>query len=223
MPDPAPTPSVYRPRTPRASPLWQIVQHSWNEFLAKYESKYRKIHGPLRPFSIEAVEDFFRCGDLSAGFKRLLCPNPECGHERLLAFTCKSCHVCPACHQRRVCATGNWIAETLCKPVPYRQFVFTIPRMLRGIFRKRRHLLDHLFRSATDSLRDWMRLQLDLPGGRLAAIAGVQTFGDYLVLKHHATTVTPANAACLKSNCRKYSFSCCFKTNCRSTTLEITW
>ena len=30
----------------------------------------------------------FRCGDLSAGFTRLQCPNPECGHERLLAFTC---------------------------------------------------------------------------------------------------------------------------------------
>jgi len=118
----------------------------------------------------------------------LLDEDYECGHERLLAFTCKSRHVCPACHQRhqrRVCATGNWIAETLCKPVPHRQFVFTIPRMLRGIFRKRRHLLDHLFRTATDSLRDWMRLQLDLPDGKLAAIAGVQTFGDYLVFHPH--------------------------------------
>jgi len=60
-----------------------------------------------------------------------------------------------------------------------------MPRMLRGIFRKRRHLLDHLFKTATDSLRDWMRLQLDLPTsskGKLAATAGVQTFGDYLVL-----------------------------------------
>ncbi len=54
--------------------------------------------------------------------------------------------------------------------------------MLRGIFRKRRRLLDHLFRTATESLRDWLRLQLDLPAGKLAAIAGVQTFGDYLVL-----------------------------------------
>ena len=68
MPDSTSTPSIYRPRSPRASPLWQIVHHSWNDFLADYESKYRKIHGPLRPFSIEAVEDFYKCGDLSAGF-----------------------------------------------------------------------------------------------------------------------------------------------------------
>ncbi|MGK0185681.1 MAG: hypothetical protein ACI9R3_001459 [Verrucomicrobiales bacterium] len=112
---------------------------TWADFLGDYESNYRKIHGQLSPFSVEAVEDFFRCCDLSAGFTRLQCPNPECGHERLLAFICKSRHVCPACHQRRVCGTADWIAESLCKPVPHRQFVFTIPRMLRGIFRKRRH------------------------------------------------------------------------------------
>jgi hypothetical protein len=68
MPDPTSSPSIYRPRSPRASPLWQIVHHSWNDFLADYESKYRKIHGPLRPFSIDAVNDFYKCGDLSAGF-----------------------------------------------------------------------------------------------------------------------------------------------------------
>jgi hypothetical protein len=39
--------------------------------------------------------------------------------------------------------------------------------------------------SATESLRDWMRLQLDQPEGKLAAIAGVQTFGDYLVFHSH--------------------------------------
>ena len=98
MTNPSPSPSIYRPRTPRASPLWQLVHHFWSDFVAGYESKYRRIHGPLRPCTVEAVEDF----------------------------------------QRRVRGTGNWIAENLCKPVPHRQFVFTIPRMLRGIFRKRR-------------------------------------------------------------------------------------
>ena len=34
---------------------------------------------------------------------------------------------------------GDWIAASVCHNVPHRQFVFTFPRMLRGIFRKRRH------------------------------------------------------------------------------------
>jgi len=84
---------------------------------------------------------------------------PDCGHERLLAFTCKTRHFCPSCHQRKVRSTGDWIARVLCFDVPHRQFVFTMPKPLRGIFRKRRKLLDHLFGTAIDSLEDWMRVR----------------------------------------------------------------
>lgn len=72
--------SVYRPRRPRASPLWQIVHHSWRDFLANYESRHRTTHGPLRPTTVAVVEHFYQCGDLTAGFTRLVCPDPACGH-----------------------------------------------------------------------------------------------------------------------------------------------
>ena len=39
---------------------------------------------------------------------------------------------------------------------------------------------------AIECLRDWFRERLDLPDGQLAAIAAVQTFGDYLVFHPHA-------------------------------------
>ncbi len=177
------SPSIYRPRRPRASPLWQIVHHAWDDFLAGYETRHRRIHGPLSPDSIDVVDQFYRCGDLAAGFTRLQCP--DCSHEKLLAFTCKTRHFCPSCHQRRVRSVGDWIAHTVCFDVPHRQFVFTMPRPLRGIFRKRRKLLFHLFHVAIGSLRDWMRARLDLPNGQLAAIAAAQTFGDYLVFHPH--------------------------------------
>jgi len=78
-------PSTYQPRRPSASPLWQVVRHGWDEFLANYEAKYRQSLGPLHPAA--TVESFLRCGDLAFGFTRLQCP--DYGHERLLAFTCK--------------------------------------------------------------------------------------------------------------------------------------
>ena len=139
--------------------------------------------GPLRPDTVATVRAFLRCGDLAAGFTRYHCP--DCGHEKLLAFTCKSRHFCPACHQRRTRQTGEWISACVCHAVPHRQFVFTIPKILRGIFRKRRHLLHLLFQSATECLRDAFRVRLDLPGGRIAAAAAVHTFGDYLVFHPH--------------------------------------
>jgi len=159
------------------------VHHAWDEFLASYETRHRRTHGPLRPDIVSVVDQFYRCGDLAAGFTRLQCP--DCGHEKLLAFTCKTRHFCPCCHQRRVRALGDWIAHDVCFEVPHRQFVFTMPRPLRGIFRKRRKLLDHLFRVSIECLRDWMRTRLDLPDGQLAAVAAVQTFGDYLNFHPH--------------------------------------
>ncbi|MFV1996310.1 MAG: transposase, partial [Verrucomicrobiales bacterium] len=44
---------------------------------------------------------------------------------------------------------------------------------------------NHLFRVSIDCLRDWMRTRLDLPEDQLAAIAAVQTFGDYLNFHPH--------------------------------------
>jgi hypothetical protein len=176
-------PSIYQPRHPRASPLWQLVHHGWDDFLAQYESRHRKSLGPLRSQTVATIEAFLRCGDLASGFTRLQCP--DSGHERLLAFTCKSRHFCPSCHQRRVRSTSDWIATAVCHAVPHRQFVFTIPKVLRGIFRKRRTELTILFRTATECLRDHFRTRLNLPEGKLGAIAAVHTFGDYLIFHPH--------------------------------------
>jgi hypothetical protein len=125
--------------------------------------------GPLRPETIIHVQDYLRCGDLAAGFTRDHCP--ACQYEKLLPFTCKSRHFCPACHQRRTLQTGTWIAITVCQPVPHRQYVFTIPKILRTIFRKRRHPLQHLFQTTIDTLRDtfepvhplWQAIQSWIP------------------------------------------------------------
>jgi hypothetical protein len=88
--------------------------------------------------------------------------------------------------------TGRWIAYDVCFNLPHRQFVFTMPKPLRGIFRKRRKLLTLLFHEAITSLRDWFRARLALPQGELAAIAGVQTFGDYLVFHPHLHVLAAA-------------------------------
>ena len=179
-----PPPPIHHPRRrPRASPLWQLIHHTWDEFIARYETDHRPAMGPLRPETITHVQEFLRCGDIAAGFTRYHCP--DCGHQHLLAFTCKSRHFCPACHQRRTLQIGTWIASTVCQPVPHRQYVFTIPKILRSIFRKRRHLLHHLFQTTIDTLRDTFRTRLHLPQGRIAAAAAVHTFGDYLLFHPH--------------------------------------
>ena len=48
---------------------------------------------------------------------------------------------------------GSWVAEEVLAPVPHRQYVFTIPKMLRGYFRKDRRLLGKLSQCAVDALK----------------------------------------------------------------------
>ncbi|MCZ6882016.1 MAG: transposase zinc-binding domain-containing protein, partial [Gammaproteobacteria bacterium] len=77
----------------------------------------------------EVLDRFIDCGDLHQGFARIHCD--ECGHEYLLAFSCKTRYFCPSCHQKRMLAYGEWVEDEVLYPVPHRQYVFTLPKLLR--------------------------------------------------------------------------------------------
>lgn len=78
---------VYRPRRPKASPLWQCLSGHFDAFLELYEEQYQPRYGFLRPIIPEVVNKFLDCGDLERGFARVRCD--DCKHEYLLAFSCK--------------------------------------------------------------------------------------------------------------------------------------
>jgi hypothetical protein len=40
------------------------------------------------------IERFIECGDRHHGFARIRCD--ACGHDYLLAFSCKTCYFCPS-------------------------------------------------------------------------------------------------------------------------------
>ena len=46
------------------------------------------------------IYKYLDCGDLHFGFARVRCE--DCGHEYLLAFSCKRRYFCPSCHRKRV-------------------------------------------------------------------------------------------------------------------------
>ncbi len=100
------TGGIYRPRNPRASPLYQcVVQH------------YEELEGGghfSRPVEEQVLTRFLDCGDLHQGFACIYCDN--CGHDYLLAY-------------------GEWEEENLLAPVLHRQYVFALPKLLRPWFR----------------------------------------------------------------------------------------
>ena len=110
-----------------------------------YEEEFQHAFGDLRSVTERVVEKFMDCGNPRNGFARIRCP--DCGYERLLAFSCKS-RFCPSCQARRAEEWAFWLTEHRLESVPHHHVVFTIPKMLRAYFRFDRSLLNDLSRAA---------------------------------------------------------------------------
>jgi len=75
------------------------------------------------------VDAFLECGILAHGFLRLRCA--DCGHEKLVAFSCKRRGFCPSCGARRMSQTAAHLVEHVIPSVPVRQWVLSLPIPLR--------------------------------------------------------------------------------------------
>ncbi len=76
---------VYRPRHPAASPLYAVVQHHLETFLAHAAEADPMGYGV--PIWVEKdFRAYLRCGILAYGFARARCD--DCGHERLIPLAC---------------------------------------------------------------------------------------------------------------------------------------
>ncbi|MBI2266696.1 MAG: transposase zinc-binding domain-containing protein [Armatimonadetes bacterium] len=89
----------YHPRNPRASPLYQLVEDYWEDFVECYEERYEKTYGYFRDLIRKAFFGFLDCGDLRHGFARIHCSH--CEQDMLLAFSCKTRLLCPSCSKKR--------------------------------------------------------------------------------------------------------------------------
>ena len=175
--------SAYRPRLPRDSPLWRLLERHYDEFERVYDDRYQKRYGFWRPVIGRTVRKFLACGDLQEGFARVRCP--RCRHERFVPFSCRRRCLCPSCHQKRALVIADHIARDVCAAVPHRQFVFTVPKRLRVFFRFDRRLLGALARLAWQSVLEVHRAVLERPDARPGMVATIHTFGELIHFHPH--------------------------------------
>jgi len=167
--------SIYHPRDPKASPLWQILDRHYDDFEKSYPEKFEKKYGFFRPVVGEVVRSYLRCGDLKQGFARVRCNN--CGYEFLLQFSCKTRCICSSCQAKRAVLFGHHLTENVFYPVPHRQYVFSLPIMLRVYFKHDRKLLSKLCQCAYKSLLTFLREVVGLKEGVPGVVMGIHTFG----------------------------------------------
>ncbi|MBW2133129.1 MAG: transposase zinc-binding domain-containing protein [Deltaproteobacteria bacterium] len=156
---------------------------NFETFEGIYEERFEQRYGFFRPYVKDVIHRYLECGVLHNGFARIRCG--ECGHEYLLAFSCKRRHFCPSCHQKRVVEFGQWLCETVIKAVPHRHLVMSIPKILRRYFLYNRNLLSELSRCGWESLKAYFSLVSRDPKAVPGAAVAIQTFGDFLGFNFH--------------------------------------
>ena len=171
-------PARYRPRHPSRSLLYRCVQQHLETWLAQRREGHDDALVP------EHVEREFRryleCGILARGFVRARCG--QCGHDFLIAFSCKGRGVCPSCNARRMVATTAHLTDHVVPPLPLRQWVLAVPKRLRYFLQRDAALQGaalHLFLRVVEQ-----RLHAHSPGAgstaRLGAVVFIHRFGSTL-------------------------------------------
>jgi hypothetical protein len=159
-----------------------LVQQHAASFIAHTEAS---TGSELPRFIKDEFDAFLQCGILAHGFLRLRCGG--CGHDKLLAFSCKRRGFCPSCGARRMSQTAAHLVDHVIPHVPVRQWVLSLPIPLRVLLAAQpelvtpvlqvvqRVLMRHLLESA----------QLKTDEGHGGAVTLIQRFGSAANLNIH--------------------------------------
>jgi transposase-like protein len=158
------------------------VEDNCEELERVYDERYSKQHGCWRPIIRSVIEEFLDCGDLRHGFARVWCS--ACRSEYLLAFSCKRRYFCPSCHQKRVVLFAERVEQEVLEKVPVRQYVVTIPKMLRFFFKHDRKLLGLLSRCFYQTLKQFLQEAYPERQAVPGMIVSIQTYGNDLLRFH---------------------------------------
>jgi hypothetical protein len=177
-------PRCYRPRQPRASPLFRLFEARFDELKLSWEQRFAPRYGPWRGFLDTAVARYLACGDPREGFARLFCDS--CKHTFLVAFSCRERGLCPSCAAKRGAELAAFLEHEVLAPVDHVQWVWTIPKMLRPYFLHHRDLMAELCRAAYETVAELMAASVSRPTRiRPGFIAAIQSFNSDLSFNPH--------------------------------------
>ena len=117
-------PGQYQPRRPSQSVLYRCVQQHPETSLA-HSREGHDDDGPVPAHVEREFRRYLECGILAHGFARARCG--ECGHDFLIAFSCKGRGVCPSCNGRRMVEAAAHLTDHVLPRLPVRQWVLAVP------------------------------------------------------------------------------------------------
>jgi hypothetical protein len=172
----------YECHRPEQTTLYRLVQQHAATFFAQTEDA---AGANLPQFVKNKFDAFLACGILAHGFLRLRCG--DCGHDKLVAFSCKRRGFCPSCGARRMAQTAAHLVNHVTPHVPVRQWVLSLPIPLRLLLAAQPKLvtpvLQVVHRVITGYLLGQAGLQPDEADS--GAVTLIQRFGSAANLNVH--------------------------------------
>ena len=124
---------------------------------------------------------------MAHGFARVRCD--DCGHDFLVAFSCKGRGVCPSCNTHRMAEAAAHLTDHVFPRLPVRQWVLSVPKRLRYYLQRDKGALNAALRIFLRVVQQ--SLQTHCPGAakcdpaslHLGAVAFIHRFGSSLKLE----------------------------------------
>ncbi len=176
------TPALYRARRPERTLLHRLVRERLETYLSLARQGHEEID-PVPDYVEGAFRKYLECGIPSYSFARARCN--ACGYDFFVAFSCRIRGICPSCNTRRMVETAAHLTDHVLPKVPHRQWVLSVPKRVRYLFRTKRETAGVVLRIFMRALE--RTLASRSPGApatsRFGAVAFVHHFG--LSLNEH--------------------------------------
>ena len=172
--------------------LHEIFARHFDEFCNQYKDRHAKNYGHFRSERIEHVgRRCCDCGDYLQGVARIRCTNPDCRQNArgvlqttFRPFSCKGRYLCPSCSQKRTLLFAEHLTDEVLLDLPHRQFVLTLPKALRTLFRHDRRLFSSVSRLIFALMAEFYAEAAGWPL-MTGMIVAHQTYGDMLRFNPH--------------------------------------
>lgn len=153
-------------------PLSRYFDQWWDEYIKK-----PKVF--ITPEQYKAVAAIRACRTEALGIDHYVCE--ECGELSKVYHSCKN-RFCPTCSWKDTLDWADKMKEQMLD-IPHRHVVFTLPHRLNNLINDNKaFLLDILFKTAADSIKDWMGYKYKLTPGIISVL---HTFGETKELHPH--------------------------------------
>lgn len=166
-------PAIYHRRQPERTVLYRLVQAHLATWLALHHDG---LGGHTPALTEREFRRYLECGTLAHGFARARCA--DCGHDYLVAYSCKGRGICPSCTTRRMVETAAHLTDHVFPHLPVRQWVLSLPKRLRYHLDDA-ELQNAVLHSLLRSIEGGLRQSLPKAGGEtcIGAVVFIHRFG----------------------------------------------